>query len=150
MNGIGAGLVVWGMMAADGVADAGAGVLGAMVESASTPGWLNWVASNPTVHWVIAGVVGWALKIVYDVVIAVLRAKGKSDVQKAQAALDIALKSDEAQDDALAKMTLERAMASNDFFNTLADELEKHKPGFLATPKISAPLPVPVPNKEKV
>ncbi len=112
-----------------------------VVEVAAQSGAIHFITSlmsNPTAQMIATAVGGWVLKIIFDIIVSSIRAKGKSDVQKAEQALDSALKTNDAQDDAVAKMALDRAKTSQEFLDRIADELERHKPGLLASPKIPA------------
>lgn len=75
----------------------------------------------------------WLLKVVWDVVVPLLRSRGKSEVAKAAEAAEKAHQTPALDDDKLAELALERAKLKQDFLEKLADALDKNRP---AGPKI--------------
>lgn len=127
MNDLDAGVDFIGDAGVDFIGDTGKKIIIVATGSASILDSLLAFLATPTGQAVAMAIVGWATKAIYDGTIAVLRAKGKSDVQKAESALDRAIKTDGSQDDAVAQMALDRAKSSQEFLNKLADQLDAHR-----------------------
>lgn len=89
---------------------------------------------------------GWLLKVAWDLAVRLLRLRGRQDVDHAEAALRAALATPDAQDDAVAKMALQRAKDSQEFLDTLAEALEQLRPPSASPAPAAAPVaPAPAP-----
>jgi hypothetical protein len=112
--------------------------------------------NSPTGQLIIAGLVGALVKAAWDFVAILLRQRGKTDVQRAQMALDNAKLTPDAQDDVMLALALERAKSKAQVLDSLAAALE-HSPPPAAAPASAASVlgppskgPTPAPPKTEV
>lgn len=91
-------------------------------------GVLGSLASNPVVQGVALMVLGWLLKVGKDAAVVVLRARGKHDVEVAQAGVAAAAQTPDANDDAVAAERLARARAEQAVLDALASAIKDQDP----------------------